>query len=323
MTLSIEQQKKMFTNMVTIRKFENRVTDLYKRGLMPGLAHLYVGEEAVAVGACEALNKDDYISSTHRGHGHLLAKGGDLKLMMAEILGRKTGYCKGKGGSMHIADLDLGILGANGIVGGGFCLSAGAALSAKKRKSGQVTVCFFGDGASNQGTFHEGLNIAAAWQLPVVYVCENNLYGISLCQSKHQHIKNIADRAIGYGMPGVVVDGNDVFAVYEAVNEAVKRARNGGGPTLIECKTYRHYGHHVGDPNNGAAYRSKEEMAEWKEKCPIKRMKQYFIVKGFLTEKEIDEIEKNVDKAIEEAVQFAIESPLPEPEALLADIYAP
>lgn len=322
MSLSAEQQKEMFAQMLKIRHFEERIVEVYTQGLMPGLAHLYIGEEAVAVGACAALNKDDYITSTHRGHGHLIAKGGDLKIMMAEILGKKTGYCKGKGGSMHIADFDLGILGANGIVGGGFTIAVGAALSAKKRKSGQVVICFFGDGASNQGSFHESLNLASIWDLPVVFVCENNLYGISVPQWKHQKIRDVADRAVAYGIPGKIVEGNDVYAVYESVVEAVKRARSGEGPTLLECKTYRWLGHHVGDPNNGLTYRTKEEMDQWREKCPIKRMRLQLIQKGILSGEEADVIDARIVQMVGEAVTFAKESPYPDPAELMDDIYA-
>lgn len=322
MSLNLEQQKEMFTQMLKIRHFEERIVDVYTKGLMPGLAHLYIGEEAVAVGACAALNKDDYITSTHRGHGHLIAKGGDLKIMMSEILGKKTGYCKGKGGSMHIADFDLGILGANGIVGGGFAIAVGAALSAKKRKTGQIVICFFGDASTNQGSFHESVNLASIWDLPMVFVCENNLYGISVPQSKHQKIKDIADRAVSYGIPGKVVDGNDVYEVYEFVSEAANRARQGEGPTLVECKTYRWLGHHVGDPNNGLTYRTKEEMLLWRKRCPIKRMKIHLINNGVISEEEADLIDAGVLKMVDEAVVFAQESPYPDPAELLEDIYA-
>ncbi|MEW6425653.1 MAG: thiamine pyrophosphate-dependent dehydrogenase E1 component subunit alpha [Bacillota bacterium] len=312
----------MLKKMLEIRHFEEQVNDLYRKGIMPGLAHLYNGEEAVAVGACSALAQDDYITSTHRGHGHLIAKGGRLKFMMAEILGKKTGYCKGKGGSMHIADFDLGILGANGIVGGGFAIAVGAALSSRLLGQGRVTVCFFGDGATNQGSFHESVNLASVWKLPVVFVCENNLYGISVAQSRHQAIKDIAVRAQAYGIPGVIVDGMDVLAVYGEVKKAVDRAREGGGPTLVECKTYRFGGHHVGDPGNGIVYRTKEEMDEWKERCPIRRMQGYLLEKGVMTQQEIDEMEEEVIKEVQEAVDFAVNSPFPDPEELTEDLYA-
>lgn len=255
-----ELAKQFYTVMYRTRRFEQEVFEFYKRGLMPGLAHLYLGEEAVAAGACAALRDDDYIGSTHRGHGHLVARGADLNRMMAEILGKKTGYSKGKGGSMHIMAMDKGILGANGIVGGEIPIATGAAYSAKYRGTDQVTLAFFGDSASNEGTFHESLNMAAAWNLPIVYIIENNLYGISVDIRRVTREHQLSKRAVGYGMPGVTMDGNDVFAVYEAVQEAVERARKGEGPTLIECKTYRWQGHHVGDP---ATYRPDEEKAEW------------------------------------------------------------
>lgn len=271
MALSKNTLINMYETMNKIRMFELRLQELFAASEIPGFVHLYLGEEAVATGACAALTDADMITSTHRGHGHLLAKGGDLKLMMAEIFGRKTGYCKGKGGSMHIADMDLGILGANGIVGGGGPLAAGAALAAKYRKNEDVAMCFFGDGASNQGTIQESLNMASAWKLPLVFVNENNGYGISCPQCNSMAVVDIADRAAAYDMPGVVVDGNDVLAVYEAVSEAVKRARKGEGPSLVECKTYRWRGHFEGD---ACTYRCDEELKEWKAKDPIPVLKK-------------------------------------------------
>ncbi|EGD51809.1 pyruvate dehydrogenase (acetyl-transferring) E1 component, alpha subunit [Thermoanaerobacter ethanolicus JW 200] len=308
----------MYTRMVKIRKFEEKVAELFAQGKVLGFVHLYIGEEATAVGVCENLEDKDYITSTHRGHGHLIAKGGDLKYMMAELYGKETGYCKGKGGSMHIADATKGILGANGIVGGGFPIAAGAALSAKMRGTDQVTVCFFGDGASNQSTFHEALNIASIWKLPVVFVCENNLYGISMRQDKHQAIKDVADRAIGYGIPGVTVDGNDVLAVYEVAKEAINRARSGAGPTLVECKTYRYRGHFEGDPT---IYRSKEEVEEWLAKDPILRLSKHILDNDVATEKELKDIEARIVEEVEEAVRFAEESPYPKEEAAVEDVY--
>lgn len=314
--------KEMLKKMLEIRHFEEQVAELYKKGIMPGLAHLYSGEEAVAVGACSTLSRDDYITSTHRGHGHLIAKGGQLNFMMAEILGKKTGYCKGKGGSMHIADFDLGILGANGIVGGGFASAVGAGLSSKLLKQGRVSMCFFGDASTNQGSFHESVNLASVWKLPVVFVCENNLYGISVSQARHQNITNIVDRAPGYGIPGVITDGMDVLAVYDAVGQAVDSARRGEGPTLVECKTYRFGGHHVGDPGNGMIYRSKEEMEEWGKRCPIVRMKKYLQENEVMSGEEIAGLDGEVMKAVLEAVDFAINSPFPDPEELTEDLYA-
>lgn len=318
MELKKEELLHLYRKMVEIRKFETKVVELFADGMIPGFVHSYIGEEAVAVGACSNLNDDDYITSTHRGHGHLIAKGGHMDKMMAELFGKETGYCKGKGGSMHIADVDLGILGANGIVGGGFPIAAGAGLSAKMRGTNQVAVCFFGDGASNQTTFHEGINLASIWDLPVVFVCENNMYGISLSQKEHQHIKDISDRATAYGIPGVTVDGNDVIAVYEAVKEAVKRARQGEGPTLIECKTYRHRGHFEGDPT---VYRSEEEVEQWKKKDPIKRFRKKLLELGTVTEEELNSIDEEVDKMVEEAVEYAKKGKFPEPEKAVEDVY--
>jgi len=309
----------MYRKMVEIRTFESKVAELFAAGKIPGFVHLYIGEEAVAVGACANLKDTDFITSTHRGHGHCIAKGGRMDLMMAELFGKETGYCKGKGGSMHIADVEIGILGANGIVGGGLGIAPGAGLSAKMRGTDQVTICFFGDGASNQTTFHEGINLASAWKLPVIFICENNQYGISLHQSKHQNINDVADRAAAYGIPGVVVDGNDVMAVYEAVGEAVKRARAGEGPTLIECKTYRWRGHFEGDPQ---VYRSQEEIEEWKAKDPIPRFEALLAEMGVLTAEEAEAIKKEVAAEVEAAVEFAEKSPEPAPEAALEDLYA-
>jgi acetoin:2,6-dichlorophenolindophenol oxidoreductase subunit alpha len=308
----------MLRQMMEVRYFEEKVFDLYGQNLVPGTIHLYAGEEAVAVGVCSALRKDDSITSTHRGHGHCLAKGADPKRTMAEILGKKTGYCKGKGGSMHIADFNVGMLGATAVVGAGLPIAVGAGLSAKLRKTDQVTVCFFGEGASNQGTFHESLNLASAWSLPVVFVCENNLYAMGTRQSKIMKVQNVADRASGYGIPGVTVDGNDVLEVYSAARDAVERARKGGGPTLLECKTYRRRGHSRVDP---AKYRPKQEVEEWLVKDPINRLKERALQEQILTKEEIESIEKEASAKIEEAVKFAVESPFPEPEEALEDVY--
>jgi acetoin:2,6-dichlorophenolindophenol oxidoreductase subunit alpha len=316
----IEQGIVKYRQMVRIRKFEDKICEDYAKGLIPGLAHLYIGEEAVAVGVCSALNSDDFITSTHRGHGHCVAKGGDIPQMMAEIYGRTTGYCKGKGGSMHIADIDIGILGANGIVGAGIPIAVGAALSGKMRKSGQVAVAFFGDGATNQGTFHEGLNMASIWDLPVVFVCENNLYGLGTNQAKHQNITDISIRATSYGMPGVIVDGNDVDAVYEAAMEAVERARKGEGPTLIECKTYRWRGHHEGDANQGAKYRTKEEIEAWKKRCPILRFEKKLLKAG-VKAADLKKIQEEVQSEIDAAVDFSLSCTLPTLEDVLCDVY--
>lgn len=309
----------MYRKMVEIRLFEERVFELYGQNLVPGTIHLYAGEEAVAVGICTALAKTDYVTSTHRGHGHCIAKGGDLKRTMAEILGKKTGYCKGKGGSMHIADFSIGMLGATAVVGAGLPIAVGAGLSAKLRKTGQIVACFFGEGASNQGTFHESLNMASVWKLPVVFVCENNLYAMGTRQSRVMNIKDVADRAGAYGIEGMVVDGNDVLAVYEAARHAAERARKGEGSALIECKTYRRKGHSRADP---AKYRPKEEVEEWLRKDPIKRFKECLMKEHSFTERELSVIEEETAKAIGEATKFALESPYPDPEEALEDVYA-
>jgi len=308
----------MYRKMLEIRLFEEKVFELYGQNLVPGTIHLYAGEEAAAVGVCANLRKDDYIVSTHRGHGHCIAKGASLNKTMAEILGKKTGYCKGKGGSMHIADFSIGMLGATAVVGAGIPIATGAGLSIKLRGTDQVTACFFGDGASNQGTFHEGINMAAIWRLPVIFVCENNLYAMGTHQTQVMLVKDVAERASAYGIPGVSVDGNDVLAVYEVVKEAVKRARSCEGPTLIECKTYRHKGHSRWDP---ATYRPKEEVEEWLSKDPLHRLKQQLLKNGELSEFEATEIEKEVTDGVEAAVKFAVDSPYPAPEEALEDIY--
>lgn len=319
MDISKEKLIEMYRGMLRIRHFENRVKELFAAGEMPGFVHLYLGEEAVAVGSCSALNDDDYITSTHRGHGHILAKGGEMRCMMAELYGKATGYNKGKGGSMHIAWPELGILGANGIVSAGIPIATGAALSAKYQENDKVALCFFGDGAASEGTFHESVNIASAFDLPVVYVCENNMYGVGTRQSDVRNIEDIADRAVGYGIPGLVVDGNDVIAVFEAVSEAVKRARKGEGPTLIECKTYRWRTHFEGEPDT---YRPPEEVEAWLKREPIAPYRKKLIEQGVITEEEAQEIEQSVLDELEEAVEFARTSPLPEPETALEDLWA-
>ena len=318
MTLEKGKMIEVYRKMLEIRRFEEKVYDLYGENLVPGTIHLYAGQEAVAAGVCANLRSDDYITSTHRGHGHCIAKGAQLKRVMAEILGKKTGYCSGKGGSMHIADFSIGMLGATAVVGAGLPIAAGAGLSIRLRKTDQVVACFFGEGASNQGTFHEGINMAAIWKLPVLFVCENNLYAMGTRQSRVMAIENVADRATAYGIPGVVVDGNDVMAVYEAAREAVERARSGKGPTLMECKTYRHKGHSRFDP---AAYRPKEEVEEWLKREPVTRFKARLLEMKTLTEEEADKIEQEVVAAVEDAVRFALESPYPAPEEALEHVY--
>ena len=312
----------MYRQMTKIRFFEEKIVEDYAKGLVPGLAHLYIGQEAVAVGVCSALEPSDYITSTHRGHGHCIAKGGELDKMMAELYGRKTGYCKGKGGSMHIAELDLGILGANGVVGGGVPIAVGAGLSSQLRDSGQVAIAFLGDGASNQGSFHEAMNMASNWKLPVVFVCENNLYGISVCQSTHQNIVDISVRAQGYDMPGETHFGNDVLGVNKVSKKAIQRARKGDGPTLLEFKTYRWRGHHEGDPNQGCTYRERDEIEDWKKKCPLKNLEEQMLDKG-VKQEEIDQIQAEIRQEVEDAVEFAVNSPFPEVEEAKEDIYAP
>jgi pyruvate dehydrogenase E1 component alpha subunit len=321
MKLTKDKLLGLYKTMQTIRLFEGRIVDLYARGLIPGLAHLYIGEEAVAAGVCATLREDDYITSTHRGHGHVIAKGAELKLMMAELFGKRTGYCKGKGGSMHIADMEAGILGANGIAGGGLPIAVGAGWSAKWRDTDQVTACFFGDGASNNGTFHESLNLASLHKLPVIFVCENNLYGISVCQTKHQPITDIATRATSYDMPGIVVDGNDVVEVYQAATKATKRARAGVGPTLLECKTYRWRGHHEGDPNQGARYRTKDEISVWMEKCPIQRLSNKILKEKIATIKKLETIDREITEVIDKAVEFAQTSEFSTVEEMYEDVY--
>ena len=318
--LDKENILKMYQDMLKIRYFENEITNLYSKGLIPGTAHLYIGEEAIAVGVCANLTKRDFAVSTHRGHGHLIAQGADLKKMMAEILGKEAGYCKGKGGSMHIMDVSKGILGANGIVGAGIPIATGSAYSAKVRGTDQVTISFFGDAASNQGTFHESLNMAAAWKLPVVYVCENNLYGISVSIRKVTNTRDLATRAMAYDIPGIVVNGNDVLEVYRITKESVERARKGEGPTLIECKTYRWKGHHLGDP--GVVYRSESETKSWKENCPIKTFQERLIKEKIASEEELNSIEKDTKKMIKEALDFAIQSPYPDEKEVYEDLFA-
>lgn len=308
----------LYEVMVKIRMFEEMAEKLYSAGKIPGSLHFYIGEEAVATGVTAALKKDDYITSTHRGHGHLVAKGGDLKLMMAELLGRKDGYCKGKGGSMHICDLSLGIMGSNGIVGAGLPIAVGVGCAAQLRDKGQVCVCFFGDGASNRGTFHESINMASIWDLPVIYVCENNLYGISGCTRETMNICDVAERAKSYGIPGLIVEGNDVLEVHDATQKAVERARQGEGPTLIECKTWRHRGHWQGDPDN---YRDPKEHKTWLAKDPIPNFANKLQKDGIATIDELQAIDKKIEKMVEEAVDFANESPWPEEKDLTEDIF--
>ena len=306
--------------MVRIRRFEEEAGKLMEDGKIPGALHLYVGQEAVASGVMEHLSDKDQITSTHRGHGHLIAKGGEFDRMFAELFGRSTGYCKGKGGSMHISNLAVGMLGANGIVGGGPPIAMGAAFSNKFRKTKEVAVAFFGDGASNEGSFHEAANMAALYKLPCIFVCENNGYGEYTSQANHQAIVDVADRAAGYGMPGVVVDGMDVIAVYEAAGAAVKRARAGQGPTMLECKTYRYYDH-VGVRGMGLKYRTDEELEIWRKRDAIQSFENQLVKMKVMTKKKIENVYSRVNKDIEEAIKFAEDSPFPEPADLLDDVY--
>lgn len=307
--------------MVRIRLFEETAGKLMEDGKIPGALHLYVGQEAVAAGVMVHLSNDDWITSTHRGHGHLIAKGGEFGPMFAELYGRVTGYCKGKGGSMHISNMELGMLGANGIVGGGPPIAVGAAFSNRFRKTDRVAVTFFGDGASNEGSFHEAANMAGLYRLPAIFVCENNGYGEYTAQSNHQAIVDVADRAAGYGMPGVVVDGMDAIAVYEAAGVAIQRARDGAGPTLLECKTYRFYDH-VGVRGMGLKYRTDDEVEEWKRRDPITLLESRLAEQGILSADEARAVHDRLAAEVREAVAYADSSPLPGPEALLEDVYA-
>ncbi len=319
MEISKDKLLWMYERMQLIRSFENRVKVEFGKGKIPGFVHLYAGEEAVAVGICTNLTDADYMTSTHRGHGHCIAKGVDPRGMMAELYGKATGTCKGKGGSMHIADMDKGMLGANGIVGGGPPLACGSGLTAKVSKTNQVTICFFGDGASEQGTLHESLNLASIWKLPIIFVAENNGYAESTPSHYHCSVENIADRAAGYNMPGVTIDGNDIFAVHEAAQEAVARARAGQGPTLLECKTYRFNGHFEGDAQT---YKIAAENEKYqKERDPIKLFRENVLARHLVTESELKAIEDRVASQIDESVKFAETSPYPDVQETYTDVY--
>ena len=319
--ISNETLLDLHQRMVRIRHFEETAGKMMEDGKIPGALHLYVGEEAVASGVMAHLSNQDQITSTHRGHGHLIAKGGEFDRMFAELFGRATGYCKGKGGSMHISNMDLGMLGANGIVGGGPPIAMGAAFSNKFRKTNNVACCFFGDGASNEGSFHEAANMAALYKLPALFVCENNGYGEYTPQANHQAIVDVADRAPGYGMPGVVVDGMDVIAVYEAAGEAIARARAGEGPTLLECKTYRYFDH-VGVRGMGLNYRTDEEVEGWQKKDPIDQFEARLAEQEVLSPEAAEAVHDDVKAQIEDAIKFAEDSPYPDADAMLEDVYA-
>jgi acetoin:2,6-dichlorophenolindophenol oxidoreductase subunit alpha len=310
----------MYGRMMRIRCFEETVQELHKRGLIPGTAHLYIGEEAIAVGACSTLEDDDKITSTHRGHGHLIAKGADVRLMMAEIFGRREGYCKGKGGSMHICDISLGILGANGIVGGGIPIATGAGLADRVLERDRVTVCFFGDGAANQGVLHEALNLSSLWKLPVIYLCENNQYN-EWTRGSDVTAGRIADRASAFDVPGAAIDGNDVLGVRDAVATAVARARAGEGPSLIEALTYRHRGHEEGEEAYGVPKRPEDEVAAWVVKDPLPRFRAHLLAEAGVTLQALEAIDAEERARVAEAVGFAEAGTLPDATEALDDLY--
>lgn len=311
----------MYEKMLLIRAFEERAIRLFRSGVIGGAVHPSIGQEAVAVGSCENLKVEDYITSTHRGHGHSIAKGADINRMMAELVGKATGYCKGKGGSMHICDTSIGILGSNGIVGAGIPIAVGAAFKLKYRnEKGRVVVCFFGDGAANQGVFHESINMAAIWKLPVVFICENNQWAISTRSDYASSGESIGARACAYGIPGKVVNGNDLLEVYDTVGKAVGRARSGEGPTLLECRTYRIEGHFVGDP---LVYCDKKEVEEWKTRCPILLFEDHLKKEELIKEDAASRMKEKSKKLVDEAVKFAEESPYPPLDTLEQDVYGP
>jgi pyruvate dehydrogenase E1 component alpha subunit len=317
--LPLSQLRTMLSTMYRIRAFEEKVDELFMRGEMHGTTHLSIGQEGTAVGALSTLRSDDYITSTHRGHGHCIAKGADISLMMAELLGKETGYCRGRGGSMHIADVETGNLGANGIVAGGMPIATGVGLSMKMQRTGKVCLCIFGDGAANEGAFHESINMAAIWDLPVIFLCENNQYGMSMSTQRAMRNETVAQRAAGYGIPGELVDGNNVLAVYAAVSVAVQRARDGHGPSLIESRTYRYKGHAKSDQN---LYRSRDEIREWQQRDPIQYFANLLISQEKLSQQEAKQLEAAAYAAIEEAYQFGLNSPDPDPMTLLEGVYA-
>lgn len=317
--LEKEILRRMYQRMKITRILEEQLMKKHAEGMIRGPVHLCLGQEAVGVGACAVLNDDDYVTSTHRGHAHFIGKGLDINKMVAEMMGKKTGYCKGKGGHMLIADVEKGMVGGCGIVGGGIPISVGYGLAFRMQKTKRVALCFFGDGASNEGNFHESLNLAAIWKVNTVFFAENNLYGLTVPASKHLSIVNIAERSKAYGIPGIVIDGNDILAVYEATKEAVVRARRGDGPTLIEAKTYRILGFSTGDQGG---YQPKEEISEWKGKDPIERFKKYLIDKDILEDTEIEKMNREAKKMVDNAIKFGIESPYPEKESAFTNIYA-
>jgi acetoin:2,6-dichlorophenolindophenol oxidoreductase subunit alpha len=320
MNITVQKHEHMLWQMLRIRHFEENLYQMYLAKQVPGMSpHLSVGQEAVAVGVCTALEEKDYVLTTHRGHGHVLAKGANMNRMLAEILGKESGYCHGRGGSMHIADVSLNIIGANGIVGGGLPIAVGSALSSVYLNKNAVTVCFFGDAASNIGTFHESLNMAAIWKLPVVWVCENNQYGLSTSIKDMLAGNSVAGRGSAYGMPGYTIDGNDVLQVYETAVKAVDHARSGKGPSIIEAKTYRWYGHGASD---NRSYRTRDEENEWKAKCPIIKYADYLAKNGIVSETKFDSMEKQTQEEVQAAIKFSNESPLPSPDTVRNYIFS-
>jgi pyruvate dehydrogenase E1 component alpha subunit len=315
--LANEELLEMYQEMVQIRIFEEAVKDLFAAGKVPGFVHLSIGQEAVAVGVSRALMADDYVFATHRGHGDFIARGADIGRLMAEIRGKRTGFCKGKGGSMHLFEISSGTLGGNGILGGNFPLVTGVGLALKLRKTKQVVACYFGDGATNEGTFHESMNMSSIWRLPVIWICENNLYSEATPIWATTLVQDIAKVSMSYAMPGNIVDGNDVLEVYSATNEAVERARKGEGPTLIECKTYRQRGHYEGDP---VIYRTKEELEAWLKKDPIAKLESRIIESKAATAAQLQSIRSNATALIDKAVRFADESPYPDPQEAFEDV---
>lgn len=318
--LDLDGKKKSLRQMVLLRAFEEKLEELYQRKAMFGSTHSYRGQEAIAVGVCSALKATDLVASYHRGTGHLIAKGADLYTLLCECMGREDGYSKGRGGKMHMGDMGFGFIGNTGTVGGTVPTATGAALAAKIRGSSEVVVSFFGDGAANQGVVHESMNLAGLWKLPVIYVCENNQYAMTVSFEKSVAIKHLSERGAAYGFEGKTVDGNDVEAVYEATQAAAAKARNGAGATLLECVTYRWDGHFGGDP--GTAYRSKEEIESWKQKCPIKRLKEKLIEAGHITTQEFEAIAKDVYAEVDEVARRAEAAPLPKKEVDLDSVYA-
>ena len=313
----------MLRRMMLIRRFDETVKDLVQSAELVGMAHCYIGEEAVAVGACTALRDEDYITGNHRSHGHPISKGGDVRRAMAELLGKATGYCKGKGGSMHLADFEIGILGESGIVASALPVAVGAALGSKMQNNDRVVISFFGDGASNQGACHEAMNMASIWKLPVIFLCENNQYAVTTSFRDTVAVENVSDRAVAYSMPGVLVDGQDVMAMHEATVAAVQRARAGEGPSLIEARTYRYEDHSEGlNRILREPYRTDEEVEQWKERDPISLHSTWLKEQGVATEEEIDSVWSEVNQAIDDALEFARNSPYPEADDLFTDMYA-